>query len=78
MSAELIVVGLSHHTAPVEIRESLAWSRTHDASFCRAYLPYSYLGRPVLHALMDSVTEGDQAEALALIREHPGLVDPNY
>lgn len=61
-----------------EIEDSLRWLEAHpDATFARAWLPYSDLGQVAVRFLMDG-RKWDAARAIEHVRAHPELVADDY
>ncbi|MCB9551636.1 MAG: hypothetical protein H6705_07090 [Myxococcales bacterium] len=61
-----------------EIEDSLRWLESHpDATFARAWLPYSDLGQVAVRFLMDG-RKWDTARAVEHVRNHPELVADDY
>lgn len=65
-------------TIVAEIEDSLRWLESHpDATFARAWLPYSDLGQIAVRFLMDG-RKWDAARAIDHVRAHPELVPDDY
>lgn len=74
MSGDIVVVGLSHHTAPVGLRERLAFNTEHLGDEVRTLLQTGPLGEGVLVSTCNRVevyaSSPDPVEAAAVIRRH--------
>lgn len=61
-----------------EIRDAVAWLDAHpDASFARAYLPFTHIGRLAVDALVHSAGLPREA-AIAYVRDHPETADTRF